>query len=249
MTIDCQQHTSRSFRHFLVASLLLHVVLCSIVNWLMPQMGRQLPEPPGIIMVSLAEPPQKVGSATPLPAPLPAPVSREIVKPTAQPASVQAAAGPPVSTASPAKRSEPSSEIPAPVPAAAQQGKSGGTPPQKDASTDSVQTARPGQIVPGVHAQPQEMSFGSASGPAFRRQAVPIYPAHAKRRGKTGTVLLRLSISETGQMTHIELLEDPGNGFAEAAVEAVSSSSFTPARHNGKPIAVRATLPIRFTLH
>ncbi len=92
------------------------------------------------------------------------------------------------------------------------------------------------------------MAFGSASGPAFRRQAVPVYPALAKRRNKEGVVLLRLSISETGQLTRLEVLEDPGYGFSEAAQEAVRNSSFTPARHNGKPVAVRAVLPIRFAL-
>lgn len=92
------------------------------------------------------------------------------------------------------------------------------------------------------------MAFGSASGPAFRRQTTPAYPALAKRRNKEGVVLLRLSISETGQMTRLEVLEDPGYGFAEAAQEAIRSSSFTPAHHNGKPVAVRAILPIRFNL-
>jgi protein TonB len=95
---------------------------------------------------------------------------------------------------------------------------------------------------------PQETSFGSAYGPAFKKQAQPVYPSLAKRRGKEGVVLLRLSISETGQLTRLEVLEDPGYGFAEAAQEAVRGSSFTPAHHNGKPVAVRATLPIRFSL-
>jgi len=77
---------------------------------------------------------------------------------------------------------------------------------------------------------------------------LPIYPSLAKRRGQEGVVLLRLSISATGHVTRLELLEDPGFGFAEAAQTAIRNSSFTPALHNGKPIAVRAVLPVRFTL-
>lgn len=96
--------------------------------------------------------------------------------------------------------------------------------------------------------QPLDMAFGSTSGPRFSKQALPIYPALAKRRGREGVVLLRLSISATGHLTRLELLEDPGFGFAEAAQTAIRNSSFTPALHNGKPIAVRAVLPVRFTL-
>ena len=92
------------------------------------------------------------------------------------------------------------------------------------------------------------MTFGSAGGPAFRKQSHPVYPSLARRRGKEGVVVLKLSISETGHLTHVELLEDPGHGFAEAAIEAVRSSSFSPAHYNGKPVAIQATLPIRFTL-
>jgi protein TonB len=92
------------------------------------------------------------------------------------------------------------------------------------------------------------MTFGSAGGPAFRKQAQPVYPSLARRRSKEGVVLLRLSINENGNLTHIELIEDPGHGFAEAAIEAVRSSSFSPAHYNGKPVAIQATLPIRFTL-
>jgi protein TonB len=97
-------------------------------------------------------------------------------------------------------------------------------------------------------AAPKEMSFGSTNGPAFRTQAIPAYPALARRHGKEGVVLLRLNISKTGQLTQIEVLQDPGYGFSDAAHEAVRNSSFMPARHNGKPVAVWATLPIRFTL-
>lgn len=62
-------------------------------------------------------------------------------------------------------------------------------------------------------------------------------------------MLLRLSISEDGQLSKAEVIEDPGYGFAEAALEAVQKSSFIPARQNGKAVAVRAILPIRFILN
>ncbi len=96
---------------------------------------------------------------------------------------------------------------------------------------------------------PPEVLFGSASAPAFLKKVEPVYPALARRRGKGGVVLLRLHISKTGQLTKVDVLEDPGFGLAEAALLAVQSSSFTPGHHNGKAVAMKATLPVRFTLH
>ena len=93
------------------------------------------------------------------------------------------------------------------------------------------------------------MEFGGVNAPSFKKQSLPVYPSLARRRNKEGVALLRLSINAAGQLTHVEILDDPGFGFAEAAVEAVRNSSFNPARHNGKPVAVRAILPIRFVLH
>jgi len=110
------------------------------------------------------------------------------------------------------------------------------------------QTSHPGPVSATEKAQPPEVAFGSLQGPSFRKQVQPVYPTVANRRGRTGRVLLRLSITETGQLTRVEVLDDPGHGFAEAALEAVRQSSFVPAHHNGKPIAVRTILPIRFKL-
>lgn len=93
-----------------------------------------------------------------------------------------------------------------------------------------------------------DVSFGGINGPSFKKQVQLIYPALAKRRGREGVVKLRLTITETGQLSSVELLEDPGFGFGAAAQDAVKRSTFNPARHNGKPVAVKAVLPVRFAL-
>lgn len=100
----------------------------------------------------------------------------------------------------------------------------------------------------GREPTPLDRPFGSPDGPGFQHQVLPDYPATARRRGREGVVLLRLTISETGQLSRVELLQDPGHGFASAALEAIKRSRFTPARENGRPVAVRTTLPIRFQL-
>lgn len=93
-----------------------------------------------------------------------------------------------------------------------------------------------------------EVAFGSASGPSFLQRVLPTYPLVARRFNREGKVILRLTIDATGSLIAVEVLEDPGHGFAAAAVEAVRRSRFLPAHHEGRPVVAKAILPIRFTL-
>lgn len=96
--------------------------------------------------------------------------------------------------------------------------------------------------------QTQVVEFGSVEGPKFLRRTLPIYPVMARRMGKEGRIVLRLTIDEKGNLSNVEVIENGGYGFAEAAVEGVKKSSFLPAQKDGKPVASRAILPIRFSL-
>ncbi|MBU4355946.1 MAG: TonB family protein [Proteobacteria bacterium] len=109
-----------------------------------------------------------------------------------------------------------------------------------------VAAARP-QPAPAP-AGPRVTEFGSATGPAFLRRVMPVYPEQARRRGQEGRVVLRLTIDERGNLLKVEVLEAGGFGFEEAAVEAVKRSSFRPATIRGEPVASIARLPIRFVL-
>ncbi|MDD2901670.1 MAG: TonB family protein [Syntrophales bacterium] len=109
-----------------------------------------------------------------------------------------------------------------------------------------VAAARP-QPAPAP-AGPVITTFGSATGPAFLRRSMPVYPDQARWRGLEGKVVLRLSIDARGNLLKVEVLQTPGWGFAEAAVAAVKRSSFRPATMGGKPVACIAKLPIRFVL-
>jgi len=100
----------------------------------------------------------------------------------------------------------------------------------------------------GAGRGPSDTAFGSGNGPRFLSQAAPKYPKLARELGKEGTVLLRLTINERGQLTDVEVLKRAGSGFDEEAVRAVKESRFSPARKDGKPIICRACLPIRFVL-
>ena len=90
--------------------------------------------------------------------------------------------------------------------------------------------------------------FGQGEGPRFTRRVLPDYPAQAFRRQREGVVLLRLTITDQGTLRSVELVKDPGFGFADAAIQAVKQSHFSPGTHNGKPVTMRTLLPIRFVL-
>ena len=74
------------------------------------------------------------------------------------------------------------------------------------------------------------------------------YPKMAMKQGIEGVVYLELFIDENGNIRRINVLKDPGYGFAEAAVAALDGVTCKPALVNDKPVAVRFRYPVRFVL-
>lgn len=93
-----------------------------------------------------------------------------------------------------------------------------------------------------------DTEFGSINGPRFIYREIPSYPQIARRLGKEGRVVLRLTINERGEVVNIEVIESAPYGFTESAVDAVKKSRFSPAMKDGKPVTCRAILPVRFIL-
>ncbi len=90
--------------------------------------------------------------------------------------------------------------------------------------------------------------FNSPGGPAIVRMTRPRYPQEARRLGKEGIVVLKLSLDETGSVFDVEVLQGGDFGMAEASREAVMLSRFRPATVKGRPVACQAILPIHFKL-
>lgn len=78
--------------------------------------------------------------------------------------------------------------------------------------------------------------------------ARPEYPREARRLGKDGTVVLKLSLDAAGGVEAVEVVQGAGFGMDEAAEQAVWLSRFRPATRAGRPVASQAILPVRFTL-
>jgi len=93
------------------------------------------------------------------------------------------------------------------------------------------------------------MVLGEVGSPRFIHRELPIYPLIARKFGKEGKVVLRLTLDAQGQLQGIEVIEANGFGFAEAASAAIRQSTFAPAVKNGRVISSKVLVPIRFVLH
>ncbi|HDH01623.1 MAG TPA: energy transducer TonB, partial [Nitrospirae bacterium] len=72
------------------------------------------------------------------------------------------------------------------------------------------------------------------------------YPWIARKMGREGRVLLRLTIDETGRLLDVVVVEKAGFGFDREAVKAVRLSTFRPAVRNGMPVKSEALLYVKF---
>lgn len=75
------------------------------------------------------------------------------------------------------------------------------------------------------------------------------YPKMAMKQGIEGVVYLELFIDEAGNIRRVNVLKDPGYGFADAAIAALDGIACKPALMNDKPVAVRFRYPVRFVLN
>jgi len=75
----------------------------------------------------------------------------------------------------------------------------------------------------------------------------PRYPSLAIERGIEGTVVLLVSVSADGKVTHVETKVSSGSPLLDReAVRTVSSWEFRPAVRRGRPVECRIEVPIRF---
>jgi protein TonB len=75
-----------------------------------------------------------------------------------------------------------------------------------------------------------------------------VYPTLAAKQGIEATVYLELFIDQAGTIRRATVIRDPGHGFAEAAIAALSGLKCSPAKIEGRNVAVRFRYPVRFTL-
>jgi periplasmic protein TonB len=179
------------------------------------------------------EPPKKKAAPKPKANPLPKPTPEPLAEP------VQ-----PVEDARSADVSMPRPNLPA-VTAAAADSKEG--PAEPAGGRNEKQMAAVSRSPTGGSGT-GPVAFGTSGGPGFIRRVLPRYPRLARETGREGTVMLSLTIDEQGILQSVEVVESAGYGFDEEALQAIRSSTFKAAVRNGKTVASRAMLPVRFIL-
>ena len=79
------------------------------------------------------------------------------------------------------------------------------------------------------------------------KKTSPSYPSSALRLGIEGPVQLLATISKTGSISSVKILNgDPG--LAHAAAEAVKQWKYKPYLLNGEPVEIQTQVTINFKL-
>jgi TonB family protein len=77
----------------------------------------------------------------------------------------------------------------------------------------------------------------------------PQYTEEARRNSITGTVILRVVFSRSGEVTNIRALQPLGCGLTEKAMAAARKIQFVPAKKNGQPVSMYMQLEYNFNLY
>jgi len=86
--------------------------------------------------------------------------------------------------------------------------------------------------------------------PKPRSRKAPEYPSKARERGIEGHVVLRIKVSERGDVEHVRVMEsEPRGVFDMVAVSAINDWTFDPAQYQGKAVAVSVSQRIPFRLN
>jgi len=80
-----------------------------------------------------------------------------------------------------------------------------------------------------------------------KANTIPAYPQEARAVGKTGTVVLKIVVLADGSVSQVQVMrgDEP---FVSAAVAAVKTWKYAPARYKGQAITVYQVIQIPFRL-
>lgn len=85
--------------------------------------------------------------------------------------------------------------------------------------------------------------------PMYSHNPPPEYPIDARRRWAEGMVLLRVRVSETGEVVSVAVDKTSGYSSLDAAAqEAVQGWKFIPASRGSTPVQSVCVVPIEFSL-
>lgn len=93
-----------------------------------------------------------------------------------------------------------------------------------------------------------EMFFAFDTYPVVIESAKPKYPELARKAEVEGTVIVMVTIDESGRVMNAWIAESSAAVLNDAAVEAAYKFRFTPAKQREVPVKATISIPFRFSL-
>lgn len=84
--------------------------------------------------------------------------------------------------------------------------------------------------------------------PKVLKEVKAAYPASAKQAQIAGAVVLDIVIAQDGKVREVRLIQGPGHGLNESAMEALKQFQFSPAYKDNAAVAVKIRYTYRFKL-
>ncbi len=84
--------------------------------------------------------------------------------------------------------------------------------------------------------------------PKLIQSAPPEYPSLARQMEKSGTVTIAIVVGTDGKVSKADIVSSTNPIFNDAALKAVKRWVFSPAKKNGKLVAISFTVPVIFDL-
>ncbi len=105
----------------------------------------------------------------------------------------------------------------------------------------------PPEAPPRTESNEQFVAFDEP--PKAIRLPQPTYPDIARQSGAEGTVVVQVTIDETGRVVNAVVVQsDAIQSLQDAALKAAKSALFKPAKQRDVPVKSRIVLPYKFTL-
>ena len=77
---------------------------------------------------------------------------------------------------------------------------------------------------------------------------LPVFSDQALRSKQQARIMLRIVVTEAGQVSLVKIVKAGRSGLTQAAIETVRKWTFKPALYNGKPVAVSVEIKVLFRL-
>ena len=85
--------------------------------------------------------------------------------------------------------------------------------------------------------------------PVALTRVVPVYPASLRKAKVEGTVIAGFVLDELGKVGDLQVVSSTDHGFEQATLDALGQWTFSPGLKDGRPVKVRMSVPIVFSLN